>query len=109
MYLLYNHLPPGTDPLGPENVLTVSAGLLGGTLAPSSGRCHIGAKSPLTGLLGSSNMGGFFAPELRFAGIDHLVITGKADHPVYLWIDDGEIEIRDAPISGGRTPWRRPP
>jgi aldehyde:ferredoxin oxidoreductase len=96
VYLLYNHLAPGADPLGPENVLTVSAGLLGGTLAPSSGRCHIGAKSPLTGLIGSSNMGGFFAPELRFAGIDHLVITGKADRPVYLWIDNGDIEIRDA-------------
>ena len=96
VYLLYNHITPGTDPLGPENALTVSAGLLGGTLAPSSGRCHIGAKSPLTGLIGSSNMGGFFAPELRFAGIDHLVVTGKADHPVYLWIDNGDIEIRDA-------------
>ncbi len=96
VYLLFNHLAPGTDPLGPRNVLTVSAGLLGGTLAPSSGRCHIGARSPLTRLLGSSNLGGFFAPELRFAGIDHLVITGRADHPVYLWIDDGDIEILDA-------------
>lgn len=96
MYLLYNHIPPGCDPLGPENVLAVSAGILGGTLAPSSGRCHIGAKSPLTGLVGSTNMGGFFAPELRFAGFDHLVIRGKAESPVYLWIRDGEVQIRDA-------------
>jgi aldehyde:ferredoxin oxidoreductase len=96
MYLLYNHLKPGTDPLGPDNVLTVSAGLLVGTLASASARTHIGAKSPLTGLIGSSNMGGFFAPELRWAGFDHLVIKGKADGPVYLWIHDGEIEIRDA-------------
>ncbi len=95
MYLLYNHLEPGVDPLGPENVLTVSAGLLSGTLASASARTHIGAKSPLTGYIGSSNMGGFFAPELRWAGFDHLVIKGKADHPVYLWIHDGEIEIRD--------------
>jgi len=95
-YLLYNHIPPGIDPLGPENALVVSGGLLGGTLAPSSGRCNVGAKSPLTNLLGGSNMGGFFAPELRFAGFDHLVIRGKADKPVYLWIHDGEIEIRDA-------------
>ena len=102
VYLLYNHIPPGADPLGPENALTVSAGLLGGTLAPSSGRCHIGAKSPLTGLIGSSNMGGFFAPELRFAGFDHLVIRGKADRPVYLWIHDGEIDIRDAAILWGK-------
>ena len=95
MYLLYNHLEPGVDPLGPDNVLTVSAGILVGTLASASSRTHIGAKSPLTGFVGSSNMGGFFAPELRFAGFDHLVITGKADSPVYLWIHDGEIEIRD--------------
>ena len=96
VYLMYNHIPPRSDPMGPENVLTVSAGLLGGTLAPSSGRCHIGAKSPLTGLIGSSNMGGFFAPELRFAGFDHLVVKGQAKKPVYLWIHDGDIEIRDA-------------
>jgi len=95
MYLLYNHLEPGVDPLGPDNVLTVSAGLLTGTLASASARLHIGAKSPLTGLIGSSNMGGFFAPELRWAGFDHLVIKGKANSPVYLWIHDGEIEIRD--------------
>lgn len=96
MYLLYNHISPGSDPLGPENVLAVSAGLLGGTLAPSSGRCDLAAKSPLTGFIGNSNMGGFFAPELRFAGFDHLVIKGKAEKPVYLWIHDGEIQIRDA-------------
>ncbi|NIS78914.1 MAG: aldehyde ferredoxin oxidoreductase [Anaerolineales bacterium] len=96
MYLLFNHIQPGVDPLGPENVLTVSAGLLVGTLASASARTHIGAKSPLTGLIGSSNMGGFFAPELRWAGFDHLVIKGKADEPVYLWIHDGEIEIRAA-------------
>jgi aldehyde:ferredoxin oxidoreductase len=96
MYLLYNHLKPGVDALGPDNVLTVSAGLLVGTLASASARTHIGAKSPLTGFVGSSNMGGFFAPELRWAGFDHLVIKGKADSSVYLWIHDGEIEIRDA-------------
>ena len=96
MYLLYNHLEPGIDPLGPDNVLTVSAGLLVGTLASASARTHIGAKSPLTGFVGSSNMGGFFAPELRWAGFDHLVIKGKADGLAYLWVHDGEIEIRDA-------------
>jgi aldehyde:ferredoxin oxidoreductase len=95
-YLLYNHLKPGVDPLGPENVLTVSVGLLVGTLASASTRAQIGARSPLTGYIGSSNIGGFFAPELRWAGFDHLVIKGKADGPVYLWIHDGEIEVRDA-------------
>jgi len=107
-YLLYNHIPPGIDPLGPENVLVVSAGLLGGTPAPSSGRCNVGAKSPLTNLLGSTNMGGFFAPELRFAGFDHLVIKGKAEKPVYLWIHDGEIEIRDATHLWGKDTGETP-
>jgi aldehyde:ferredoxin oxidoreductase len=96
MYLLYNHVAPGIDPMSLENVLLVSGGLLVGTQAPTSARCHIGGKSPLTGILGSSNMGGFFAPELAFAGFHHLVIKGKADKPVYLWVHNGEIEIRDA-------------
>jgi len=96
MYLLYNHTKQGIDPLGPDNVLLVSAGVLGATLASASSRTHVAAKSPLTGFVGSTNMGGFFAPELRWAGFDHLVIKGKAKKPVYLWINDGEIEIRDA-------------
>jgi aldehyde:ferredoxin oxidoreductase len=61
------------------------------------------AKSPLTGLLGSANMGGFFAPELAWAGFHHLVITGKAEKPVYLWIHNGQIEIRDAAKLWGKT------
>lgn len=96
MYLLFNHIKPDTDPLSPDNVFIISAGLLVGGPAPGSARTHAAAKSPLTGLLGSTNMGGFFAPELRFAGFDHLVIKGKAKKPVYLWVNDGEIKIRDA-------------
>ena len=96
VHLLYTHLKPGSDPLGPDNVCCISAGVLSGTPASASARTHICAKSPLTGALGSSNMGGFFAPELRYAGFDHLVIQGAAEKPVYLWIHDGEIEIRDA-------------
>ena len=95
-YLLYNHTEAGVDPLGPGNALLISAGVLGGTLASATARTHICAKSPLTGFFGSTNMGGFFAPELRWAGFDHLVIKGKAEKPVYLWIRDGEIEIRSA-------------
>jgi aldehyde:ferredoxin oxidoreductase len=95
-YLLYKHVPKGCDPLGPDNVALISAGLLVGTLASASARTHVMAKSPLTNLLGSANMGGFFGPEMRWAGFDHLVIKGRADKPVYLYIHDGEIEIRDA-------------
>jgi len=96
MYLLYNHVKPGCDPLSPDNVVTVSAGFLGGSMIPAAARCHSGAKSPLTNGVGSTNMGGFFAPELCFAGFHHLLFTGKAENPVYLWIHDGEMELRDA-------------
>jgi aldehyde:ferredoxin oxidoreductase len=95
IYLLYNYLKPGVDPLGPENVCCISAGILGGTPASASARTHIMGKSPLTGYLGSTNMGGFFAPELRYAGFDHLVLLGASKKPVYLWINNGKIEIRD--------------
>jgi len=96
MYLLYNHVMPKVDPLGPENVLFVGGGLLCGIPCLGSGRCDIAAKSPLTDAVGDSNIGGFFAPELRFAGYDHIVIYGKASKPVYIWINDGEISVRDA-------------
>jgi len=96
MYLLYNHVQPKIDPLSPENVLLVGTGLLCGIPALGSGRCDIAAKSPITEAVGDSNIGGFFGLELRLAGFDHLVISGKAEKPVYLWINDGNIEIRDA-------------
>ncbi len=102
-YLLYNHTEKGVDPLGPDNVLLVSAGLLVGTLASATARTHFMAKSPLTGLLGSANMGGFFGPELVYAGFHHLVIKGKAEKPVYIWIHNGKIEIRDATKLWGKT------
>ena len=101
MYLLYNHVKPGIDALGPDNVFLVSAGLLTGTPAPASSRTHVGGKSPLTGAIGSSNMGGFFGPELRFAGFDHLLVKGKASKPVYIWINNGKIEIKDAEYMWG--------
>ncbi len=96
MYLLYNHVKPKVDPLGSENPLLIGAGLLGGIPCLGSGRCDIAAKSPLTGAVGDSNIGGFFGPELRFAGFDHLVISGKAAKPAYIWINDDEISVEDA-------------
>ena len=96
MYLLYNHVPKNADPLGPENAALVSAGPLVGTLASASSRTHVAAKSPLTGFVGSANVGGFFGPEMRLAGFDNLVIKGKAEKPVYLFLNNGKIEIRDA-------------
>ena len=102
-YLLYNHAPRGCDPLGPDNPLIISGGLLTATCASATARTHIMAKSPLTGMLGSANMGGFFAPEMAWAGFHHLVIRGKAEKPVYIWINNGRIEIRDASGLWGKS------
>jgi aldehyde:ferredoxin oxidoreductase len=102
-YLLYNHTKQGCDPLGPDNTLMVSGGVLTATLASATARTHVMAKSPLGGMIGSCNMGGFFAPEMAWAGFHHLVIKGKADKPVYLWIHNGKIEIRDAKNLWGKT------
>jgi len=102
-YLLYNHAPEGCDPMGPDNPLLISGGLLTATCASATARTHIMAKSPLTGLLGSANMGGFFAPELAWAGFHHLVIKGRAEKPIYLWIHNGQIEIRDAAHLWGKS------
>ncbi|MFO7686186.1 MAG: aldehyde ferredoxin oxidoreductase family protein [Desulfobacterales bacterium] len=101
-YLLYNHTEKGCDPLGPGNALIISGGILTATCASATARTHIMAKSPLTGLLGSANMGGFFAPELAWAGFHHLVITGKAAAPVYLFLHNNTVEIRDAGHLWGR-------
>jgi aldehyde:ferredoxin oxidoreductase len=95
-YLLYNNTEKGCDPYGPDNALMVSGGILTATCASATARTHAMAKSPLTGLLGSSNMGGFFSPEMAWAGFHHLVIKGKAKSPVFIFIHNGEIEIRDA-------------
>lgn len=96
MYLLYNHVKSKIDPLGSENVLFIGVGLLGGIPCLGASRCDIAARSPLTGAVGDSNVGGFFGPELRFAGFDHLVITGKSEKPAYIWVQDREIEVKDA-------------
>jgi aldehyde:ferredoxin oxidoreductase len=101
-YLLYNHLPPGVDPLSPDNVLIFGAGLVSG-YDVSSSRFTVTAKSVEgEGGFGTSNSGGFWASELKFAGFQHLVIKGKASRPTYLWIHDGEIEFRDATFLWGR-------
>ncbi|HVL87399.1 MAG TPA: aldehyde ferredoxin oxidoreductase N-terminal domain-containing protein, partial [Candidatus Thermoplasmatota archaeon] len=102
--LLLKHLPPGVEPLSPQNVLVFGAGPLTGTLAPSSSRMNVTFKSPETNILGDGNIGGFFGAEMRNAGFDHLVVTGRAPRPSYLHVQDGGIEIRDAqPYWGHET------
>jgi len=94
--VLYEHIPAGADPLGPDNVLGFLPGLLTGTRAPFSGRFMVAAKSPLTGGWGDTNCGGNFGPALRGAGYDALFVRGVAQQPVYLYIDSDRTELRDA-------------
>ena len=95
-HYLYKEVPKGADPLGPENRLIFAAGLLTGTTLAGSGRNHIGAKSPLTGGYGESDVGGFFGAEMRRAGFDAVVIEGQSPRPVFLWLHNGQAEIRPA-------------
>jgi aldehyde:ferredoxin oxidoreductase len=106
MHVLYHQLPANINPLGPENLLILSCGLLTGTDAPSSARLHINALSPLTGILGSSNVGGNFGPWLRSNGIQSVILRGKSSQPVYLWIDGNAIEIRKAKSLWGLDTWQ---
>jgi len=109
--ILYQEVGPQVAPLGPENVLIVGVGPITGTLAPASGRYTITALSPLTVVgndkpcFGDSNAGGFFGPEIKFAGLDHMIFYGRAEKPVYLWIDDDQAEIKDASHLWGKDTW----
>jgi aldehyde:ferredoxin oxidoreductase len=96
MYYILRDMPKGADPVGPDNVLTLMTGVTTGAAISGQSRINANAKSPISGGIGDSQSGGFFPAELKFAGIDGLVIKGKSDKPVYLWIKDGEFELRDA-------------
>ena len=93
---LSQRLTRSIDPLGSENILIISRGLLTGTAAPASSRVHLSALSPLSGLIASSNVGGFFGARLKTLGIMSLIITGQAPHSVYIRINSRGVEIKDA-------------
>ena len=94
--VLFEELEPGIDPLGPKNKLVVASGPLTGTMVPGTTRFGVFAKSPLTNIWGEASAAGWFAPEMKAAGYDFIVVEGAADRPVYLWVRDGEAELRDA-------------
>ncbi len=96
VHVLYERMPTGADPLGPENIIGFLPGLLTGSGAPFSGRFMVVARSPLTGAWGDANCGGNFGPELRGAGYDGLFVSGVAERPVYLYLDGDRAELRDA-------------
>ena len=95
-YYLLKNTPPGADPLGPENTLSFMLSPTTGVPISGQSRCTATAKSPTSGLIGDSQAGGFWPAELKFAGFDGIVLTGRSPKPVYLWVHDGEAELRDA-------------
>ncbi|MBI3029732.1 MAG: aldehyde ferredoxin oxidoreductase family protein [Candidatus Rokubacteria bacterium] len=101
-YLLLREMPPGVDPLGPDNILVFTTSVINGLSLSGTNRYTAAAKSPLTGGYSESEAGGWWGPELRAAGDDGLLIRGQAESPVYLWIKDGQVEFRDARPYWGR-------
>lgn len=101
--VLLREVPAGADPLGPENKLVFAGGVLTGLPISGASRNAVGAKSPLTGAFGAAEVGGFWGAELKHAGFDAVIVEGRSEKPVYLWIEDGEIEIRDASHLWGMT------
>ena len=101
--LLYDRMIAGIDPLSPDNMIVLTTGVLTGTKALFSSRTNITTKSPLTGMICMGNCGGFFGPELKFAGFDGIIITGRAKHFSYIWIHDGKVEIRECEDLQGMT------
>jgi len=102
-YLLLQAIPRGADPLGPDNVLVMAVSPLTGLAISGQSRMTACARSPLTGAIGDSQCGGFFPAEMRAAGADAIVFTGRAPEPVYLWLHDGQAELRPARHLWGRV------
>lgn len=96
MHYILDRVKPGADPLGPDNVLTLMVGVLTGAPISGQSRMCANALSPLTDGIGDSQCGGFFPAEMKFAGFDGIVVTGRAAEPVYLWLHDGQAELRPA-------------
>src|SRR4030042_21952 len=94
--ILWDRVPPETEPFSPDNLLIFSAGLLVGTPATGANRTIVSTFSPQTLLMAYSMMGGFWGPELKYAGYDKVILRGKSPNLVYLWINNDKVEIRDA-------------
>jgi len=103
IYYLNQKVDPKIDPLSPDNILVMATGPLTGTGAPTGARYMVMTKSPLTGAITCSNSGGLFPTELKRAGFDAIIISGRAEAPVYLWIDQGNADIREADHLWGKN------
>ena len=93
--ILYRETDPTVNPLDPANVLMFSLGPFTGTMVPGSGRVEVAAKSPVIGIQGMGNMGGYWGPELKYAGYDSIILKAKAAKPAYIDIQKDEAEIKD--------------
>lgn len=105
-WLAYNMIKKDVDPLSPDNVLIFSVSPLVGTLSPATSRVYANARSPISGLLGQDNAGHSMGVMMKYAGYDHLIITGRAEKPVYLKILDDDVEILDAHHLWGKDTWK---
>ncbi|MEW5920133.1 MAG: aldehyde ferredoxin oxidoreductase family protein [Bacillota bacterium] len=94
--ILWDQLPAEVDPLAPENILIISTGPMTGTLAPTGNSWYVGFKSPATGIYGEGRGGGYWGPELKFAGYDYLILRGRSPKPVYLYIENDKVELLPA-------------
>jgi aldehyde:ferredoxin oxidoreductase len=104
-WILFNELPIKAKPFEPENIFTIGVGALVGTLSPFCSRVSIDTKNAFTGGVGTANCGGHFGAEMKYAGYDNLIFTGKSLKPEYLWLNDGKAELRDASNIWGMTTW----
>lgn len=103
IYFLLKEVPKGADPLGPENKLIISSGPISGMMIPGGGKCDWTTKAPLTGGYASASMGGHFTAEMRYAGLDSIILEGISSKPVYLFIDNDKVELRDASDLWGKS------
>jgi aldehyde:ferredoxin oxidoreductase len=100
--ILWDEVPKNADPLGEENIVVIATGPLTANFVPANGKTHFGTKSPASGGWADSNMGGHFGPQIKYAGYDVIVLTGKAKEPSYLFIEDEKVEIRSAAAYWGK-------
>ena len=101
--IMYDRVGPKTDPLSPDNILIWATGPFTGTLWPQAARYVVAAKSPLTGIFGEAHSAGHWGPELKFAGFDTIIVTGRSQTPKYLFIDNGKARLLDAKEVWGRN------
>ncbi len=102
-YIFTREVKPEVDPLGPDNRLVFMNGPLAGSLIPGNNKVNLTFKSPLTNSYSFSMCGGHWGPEVKFAGYDGIIVQGISENPVYLWVDDGEVELKDASGIWGKT------